>query len=110
MGEQMCEIQVRIHGTILVEPKVLVRWREALQKVRGNKFIKLCKTGLEKRVLVAYDNCGRPEVATDVVVRHPTKQHGRLDEQQKGIRVFLGMINEQVLFGHVLWINWDVSL
>ena len=110
MREQMCEIQVRIHRTVLVQPKVLVRLWEALQKVRGNQLIELCETGVEKWILIACDKRGRPEVATDVEVRHPTKQHGRLDEQQKGIRVFWGVINEQVPFGHVLWINWDVSL
>lgn len=76
----MCEIQVRIHRTVFVEPKVFVRWWEAFQKVRVNQLIKLCETGLEKWVLVTCDNRGRPEVATDVVVRYPTKQHGRLDE------------------------------
>ena len=106
----MCKIQVRIYGTVLVQPKVFVRWREALQEVRGNQLVKLCEAGFEEWVLVACGDCRRSEVATDVVVRYPTKQHGRFDEQQKGVGVFWGVIDEQIFLGHVLWIIQDASL
>ena len=92
----MRKIQVRIHRTILVQPKVLVSHREVLQKVHRDQFVELCETGLEEWVLVAWDDYGRPKVAADVVIRHPTKQHDGLDEQQKGICVFWGVIDEQV--------------
>ena len=83
MREQMGKVQVRIYRTILVQPKVLVRRREAIQKVCSNQFVEFRETGLKEWVLIACDDRGRPEVATDVVVRHPAKQHGGLDEQQK---------------------------
>lgn len=106
----MCEVQVRIHRTVLVQPKVLVRWWEALQKVCGDKLVKFCETGLEEWILVACDDRRRSKVAANIVVRHPAKQHDRLDEQQKGVGVFRWMVDEQVLVGHVLGIDRDASL
>ena len=106
----MGKVQVRVQRTVLVQPKMLVRGWEALQKVCKDQFIKLCETGLEKWVLIACDDRGRPKVATDVVVCHPPKQHGRLDEQQKRVRVFWGVVNEKVFFGNVLWVDRDGSL
>ena len=106
----MCKVQVRIHRTVLVQSKVLVRWWEALQKVCGDKLVKFCETGLEKRVLVACDGCWRSKVAANIVIRHPAKQHDRLDEQQKGVGIFWGVVYEQVLVGHVLRVNLDASL
>ena len=106
----MREIQVRIHGTILTQPEVFVRWRKALQKVDGNQLVKFRETGFEEWVLVPRDDCRLSEITTDVVVRHSTKQHGSLDEQQKRVGVPRGVIHEYVLLGNILWISRDASL
>lgn len=101
----MSEVQVRVDRTIFVQPEVFVRRREAFQKVRRDQLVKFCEPRLEERVLVPCDDCRLPEVATDIIVRDSTKQHGSLYKQQERVCVSWGVIDEYVRLGYVLRIS-----